>query len=154
MSWCLHVPVKEYRTAAVRPPRSLPKKVKFRCRSRSRVEGDKRTEDIEPRSYFPATSVDQTNGTRGLGWRSEGRKPTGPAEHNRLPTGKLTPESCNRIAAGSSSSWKRQPGRTTKCSILIQSIDATGRTCCGSHCICAATRPRPRIWQLRRSSEP
>ena len=30
MSWCLHVPVKEYSTAAVRPPRSLPKNVQFR----------------------------------------------------------------------------------------------------------------------------
>ena len=31
--------------------------------SRSRVEGDKRTEGIELRSYFPGASVDQTNGT-------------------------------------------------------------------------------------------
>jgi hypothetical protein len=33
--------------------------------SRSRVEGDKRTEDIEPRSYFPDASVDQTEARRG-----------------------------------------------------------------------------------------
>src|SRR4051794_39085087 len=30
MSWCLQVPVKEYKTAAVRPPRSLPRNVQFR----------------------------------------------------------------------------------------------------------------------------
>src|SRR5512133_412678 len=29
MSWCLQLPVKEYSTAAVRPPRSLPRKVQF-----------------------------------------------------------------------------------------------------------------------------
>src|SRR5260370_110551 len=30
MSWCLQVPVKEYRTPAVRPPRSLPRNVQSR----------------------------------------------------------------------------------------------------------------------------